>query len=240
MPSVCRSRDLRSFLSQSTIVAKGINGNKIDQGDFVTRIYNSVSDGMEELLGNLPALDQLTTAGQNLITAASQQMNETSTSSVEARLNQDPSSAAEAEAEMNAFEDKESEPFVKPICDLFLETFELQKGNSWLRGRAVVVVVHQLLGGTIERKVRDMVKGYTTDDSLLRYIDMVKDIMWPGGQLRKASVPRTDAEKAKSRKEAGLVLATLVPDMAGGVVGRANAHAASRKMFALLNNQRLT
>jgi hypothetical protein len=34
---------------------------------------------------------------------------------------------------------------------LFLEAFELNRGNNWLRGRAVVVVLHQLLGGTIER-----------------------------------------------------------------------------------------
>jgi len=216
-----------------------MNGNGVDQGDFVTRIYNSVSDGMEEFMGNLPALDQLTTAGQNLITAASAQMNGDGVGSVEARLHQDPTTAAEAEAEMNAFEDKESEPFVKPICDLLLETFELQKGNSWLRGRAVVVVVHQLLGGTIERKIRETAKGFMQDESLLRYIGMVRDLMWPDGQMRKSSPPRTSAEKARSQKEASLLLASLVPDMAGSVVGRANAQAASRKMCAVLNNQRL-
>lgn len=65
------------------------------------------------------------------------------------------SDVAEAEAELSAFEDKEAEPFVKSICDLFLETFELNKGSgsNWLRGRAVVVVLHQLLGGTIEKYV---------------------------------------------------------------------------------------
>ncbi len=49
--------------------------------------------------------------------------------------------AAEAEAELSAFENKELEPFIKPICDIFLEVFELNRGNNWLRGRAVVVVL---------------------------------------------------------------------------------------------------
>lgn len=69
------------------------------------------------------------------------------------------SDAAEAEAELAAFEAEARASgsgggqmsFVKPIADLFLETFELNRGSSWLRGRAVVVVLHQLLGGTIEK-----------------------------------------------------------------------------------------
>jgi len=215
------------------------DGTKIDQGDFVTRIYNSVSDGMEEFLGNMPVLDQLTVAGQNLITAASAQINGTNVDGVNSALAHDPSTAAEVEAEMNAFEDREAEPFVKPISDLFLEVFELQKGNSWLRGRAVVVVLHQLLGGTVERKVRENARGFVQEASLVRYIDMVKNMMWPGGQMKPPSVPRTLAEKAQTRREASLLLATLIPDMSASVVGRANAQAASRKIVALMNNQRL-
>lgn len=205
----------------------------------MTRIYNSVSDGMEDFLGNLPVLDQLTVAGQNLITAASAQMNGPALGSVESGLAQDPVTAAEAEAELAAFEDREAEPFVKPISDIFLEIFELQKGGSWLRGRAVVVVLHQLLGGTVERKIRDTARAFTQEDSLLRYIGMVKDMMWPGGQMKPPSIPRTSADKARSREEAALVLNTLIPDLSASVVGRANAQAASRKVVALLNNQRL-
>lgn len=35
------------------------------------------------------------------------------------------------------------------------------------------------------------------------------------------------------------MLATLIPDVAGNVVGKANAQAASRRIFATVNNQRL-
>ncbi|KAK4999603.1 tRNA (guanine-N(7)-)-methyltransferase (tRNA(m7G46)-methyltransferase) [Elasticomyces elasticus] len=238
IPAVCRSRELRAFLSQHTIAAKTKPNGHIDARDFVTRIYESVSDGMEEFLGNVPVLDQLTLAGQNLISAATSQVNDTPLDRASDAV-QDANAAARAEAEMRAFENRELEPFVKPICDLFLESFELNSGNNWLRGRAVVVVLHQLLGGTIERKVRETAKSLLQDTAIAGYIDLVRNTMWPGGKLRQSPAPRSDADKAQSRKEASLLLAILIPELAGSVVGRANAQAASRRLFATLNNQRL-
>ncbi|PTU22400.1 hypothetical protein P175DRAFT_0473324 [Aspergillus ochraceoroseus IBT 24754] len=242
LPEVCRSRDLRAFLSQRAIIPPRDETNPRDgeTKDLVTRIYNSVADGMDDFLGNFGVLDQLSIAGQNLISAATNQQQQqpppppppsttTTTNAV---------TAAEAEAELNAFEDRELEPFIKPICDLFLETFELNKGNNWLRGRAVVVVLHQLLGGTIERKVREGARSLVQDEPLLRYIALARETMWPGGVLRE-SKPRTPSERLMSRTEASLVLATLIPDLAGNVVGRANAQAAARRVFATLNNPRL-
>ncbi|KAL4785091.1 PXA domain-containing protein [Aspergillus varians] len=240
LPEVCRSRDLRAFLSQRAIIPRNETPRDGETKDLVTRIYTSVADGMDDFLGNFGVLDQLSIAGQNLISAAtSQQQSSTVVTAPDSGLTtEDAVTTAEAEAELNAFEDRELEPFIKPICDLFLETFELNKGNNWLRGRAVVVVLHQLLGGTIERKVREGARSLFQDEHLLRYLKLAKDTLWPGGVLRENKV-RTASERLKSRTEASLVLATLVPDLAGNVVGRANAQAAARRLFATLNNQRL-
>ena len=236
LPAVCRSRDLRAFLSQQAIISTTNDaGRDGERRDIVSRIYNSVTDGMDEFLGNIPVLDQLSIAGQNLISAATSQFNTMPTV-----VPEDPVDSAEAQAELEAFENKELEPFVKPICDLFLEVFELNRGNNWLRGRAVVVVLHQLLGGTVERKARDSAKALVREDALLRYLALAKELMWPGGQLRPATAKaRTAAEKSHSRGEASVMLATLVPDLAANVVGRANAQAASRRIFATVNNPRL-
>ncbi|KAF7158113.1 hypothetical protein CNMCM6106_004435 [Aspergillus hiratsukae] len=236
LPEVCRSRDLRAFLSQRAIIPRNETPRDGETKDLVTRIYNSVADGMDDFLGNFGVLDQLSAAGQNLISAATNHQAGIAPNS--GLATEDAVTAAEAEAELNAFEDRELEPFIKPICDLFLEAFELNKGNNWLRGRAVVVVLHQLLGGTIERKVREGARSLVQDESLLRYLSMAKETMWPGGVLRENKV-RTASERLKSRTEASLVLATLVPDVAGNVVGRANAQGAARRIFATLNNQRL-
>ncbi|KAL8695186.1 MAG: hypothetical protein Q9224_003437 [Gallowayella concinna] len=252
LPAVCQSRDLRAFLSQSAIVSKQDTGRDTERRDIVSRIYDSVTDGMDEFIGNVPVLDQLSIAGQNLISAAANQFNampipnpDASTPSTAANDpfdSADPIHSVEARAELDAFDSnaRELEPFVKPISDLFLETFELNRGNNWLRGRAVVVVLHQLLGGTVERKVRDSAKAFVAEDSVLKYINLLKESFWPGGgAMRKESTVRTEAEKSKSRREATVILATLVPDMAGNVVGRANAQAASRRIAATVNNRRL-
>lgn len=243
LPEVCRSRELRSFLSQQEITPLIQSSSESDAKDIVTRIYNSVTDGMDDFLGNIAVLDQLSAAGQNLMSAAAN-----TTASGVTDLNpdlngglpisaEDPATIAEAEAELTDLE----QPFVKPICDLFLETFDLTKGNNWLRGRAVVVVVHQLLGGTVERKVRDSVRSFLQEDSILRYIEMIRTAFWPtpGGGLREGAKPRTPAEKSRSKTEANLLLASLVPELAANVVGRANAQAAARRIFATLNNERL-
>ncbi|KAI9151897.1 putative intermediate filament protein MDM1 [Paramyrothecium foliicola] len=234
LPDVCRSRELRTFLSQSIIAPGQDLLDRSDKKDMMTRIYDSVTDGVEDILGNIPVLDQLSVAGQSLIAAATSQLN-----SMPMNANEEVFPAAEAEAELNAYENKEAEPFIKPICDIFLEVFELNRGNNWLRGRAVVVVLQQLLGGTIERKVRDNVKMLIQEDSILRVLGTLKQSLWPNGQLKRGGQPRTVNERNKTRTEASLMLATLVPDLAGSVVGRVNAQAASRRIFATLNNPRL-
>ncbi|KAJ5995701.1 hypothetical protein N7481_002678 [Penicillium waksmanii] len=242
LPEVCRSRALRAFLSQSAILPRtdSTTHAETETKDLVSRIYSSVADGMDDFLGNFGVLDQLSTAGQNLISAATatQGLASASASASAVPLGSNAVTSAEAEAELNAFEDRDLEPFIKPICDLFLETFELNRGNNWLRGRAVVVVLHQLLGGTIERKVRDGARSLGQNENLLKYISLARDALWPDGTLRKFQA-RAGAEKLKSRAEATVVLATLLPDLAGNVVGRANAQAAARRIFATLNNRHL-
>ena len=104
-------------------------------------------------------------------------------------------------------------------------------------------MLQQLLGGTIERKVREQVRGLADEEGIIRYLDMLKAALWPeetvatGQQQQQAG--RSAKEKAKARNEAKIILATLVPDLAGSVVGRENARAAGRRLFAGLNNGRL-
>lgn len=111
--------------------------------------------------------------------------------------------AAEGEAELNAFEKQELEPFIKPICHIFIDIFEPGQGNNWLSCRAAVVVLHQLLGGTTERKVRDNVKALVQEDTIMKHIGLLKDNMWPGGQHKRHRVPSTAFEKATTRRDAG-------------------------------------
>lgn len=193
IPDVCRSRELRAFLSQQSIApalpgspSSRRAGNGTSGTDIISRLYSTLADGMEDVLGTLPPLPT-----------------DTSSSSSKARVD-----AAEAEKELSAFEDKELEPFVKPICDLFLEVFELNRGRSgWLRGRAVVVVLHQLLGGTIERKAREQVRVVTGEESVIGYVKMLREALVPGVERK----VRTQKERVRTREQAGAMLATLLP-----------------------------
>lgn len=250
LPDVCRSRTFRSFLSQSHIApTPSVSSDPAIltpadyRRDIMSRLYNSIADGVEDVLGTIPLLDQL--SQQNPppsipfppLPQIQHQYNPPSI------IPGETIDAAEAEAELSAFENRESTPFVKPICDIFLEVFQLNRGSNWLRGRAVVVVLQQLLGGTIERKVREQVRGLADEEGIIRYLDMLKAALWPeetvatGQQQQQAG--RSAKEKAKARNEAKIILATLVPDLAGSVVGRENARAAGRRLFAGLNNGRL-
>ncbi|CCX13120.1 PXA domain-containing protein [Pyronema domesticum] len=234
IPEVCRSREFRAFLSQKSSLPSSPTSNDGERTDLMSRLVSSVAGGMEDVLGNLPILDQLSLASANIIAAASSQLPPPPKMAGEG----DASAIAEAEAELNAFDGKE-EPFVRPICNLFLEVFELNKKTNWLRGRAVVVVLHQLLGGTIERKVREQTKSLLDEEMLLGYVNRVMEAVWPDGMLAKAGVPRTSREKGRTRTEAGVLLAALVPELSQSVVGKDNAKAAARRIGAICNNQRL-
>lgn len=49
--------------------------------------------------------------------------------------------------------------FSGPICDLVLAVFELDKKHNWLRRQAIVIILQQVLGGTIERFVSPFASG---------------------------------------------------------------------------------
>lgn len=236
MPEVCRSRDLQAFLSRHTVRSADESKGKVDESDLVKRLYNSVTDGTRKIIGDDAVLNQALATGQTLESAVTDPIITISQSVAEG-----PVSATNAKEEVDAFETRELEPFVKPICDLFLEIFNIKRGHSWLRGRTVVVVLHQLLGGIVERKVREYARTLVEEESIIGYINLIKESIWPTrqGTPGEAKV-RTEAEKAKSRKAASVVLATVIPDLAGNIVGKANAQAGSRRIFATLNNPRLT
>ena len=237
MPEVCRSRDLRAFLSQRTMNPANDSKGEVDQKDRIKGIYDSPMDGMSEIIRNDDAvLDQVPAVVPTLTSAATDALSTSPQAEMKA-----PVSAAEGEAELNAFETRELEPFVKPICDILLEIFNLKRGQSWLRGRTVVVVLHQLLGGIVERKVRDYAQTLVQEESIIGYINLIKDSIWPAGRATPGEAKiRTEAQKTKSRKAARVVLATVIPDLAGNIVGKANAQAASRRISATLNNPRVT
>lgn len=129
--------------------------------------------------------------------------------------------------------------FSAPICDLVLAVFELNKKNNWLRRQAIVIILQQVLGGTIERKIRENVRSFFEEIRIMPMINMFRDSLWPGGQHKPTSSPRTPEEKTRTRDEANRKLSALVPDLAANMIGRSNARRGARRIFAVLQNRRL-
>lgn len=73
--------------------------------------------------------------------------------------------------------------FTEPLCDLFIELFELKEKNNWLRRQAVVIILQTVLGGTIERKLRDTIKAYIEENMLTFYVTKLRDSLWPPASI---------------------------------------------------------
>jgi len=129
--------------------------------------------------------------------------------------------------------------FSAPICDLILAVFELNKKNNWLRRQAIVIILQQVLGGTVERKIREYARIFSEESRIMRLVNMFRDTLWPNGQLKTTSALRTTEEKSRTRDEANRKLSALVPDLAANMIGRSNARRGARRIFAVLQNRRL-
>ena len=61
------------------------------------------------------------------------------------------------------------------------------------------------------RKIRETLKAYLDEPHLVDYIGKFKDGLWPGGQLKPPSPPRTTEERLRTRDEANRKLSALMP-----------------------------
>ena len=100
-------------------------------------------------------------------------------------------------------------------------------------------------------------KGLWEESKVIAYLDLLKEKIWPEGELRSNQSSRTTEEKLRTREEANRKLSSLVPgqflvvaverqsdvthiiDLAANMIGRTNARRGARRMFAVLQNRRL-
>jgi len=99
-------------------------------------------------------------------------------------------------------------PITIPIFDMMIELFNLHQDSNWPR-KALFDAVQRLLGGRIERIVRDQVSKFLVESSIVDIMKQVQDIMWPKGVLRKDPPGRTAKEKAKTKRDAAVLLAAI-------------------------------
>ncbi|KAJ6483907.1 PhoX domain-containing protein [Mycena vulgaris] len=254
IPIVCDSDELRGFLSrESPFVASETQGAAakgpaaFSGTDLVRTVYRSVTESIDDMFFGPSMLDvmiqRLTRqaaefagivgSGVNDVDLVAQAWNASGKTSSEAAL-------MELSGDLKPLEGETStSTFSAPICDLLLAVFELNKTNNWLRRQAVVIILQQVLGGTIERKIRENVKALLEESRIMVFVNLFRNGLWPGGKLKPPSVPRTADEKMRTRDEANRKLSSLVPDLAANMIGRSNARRGARRIFAVLQNRRL-
>ena len=128
--------------------------------EFMKHIYKTVAEGIDDLFVGPSMLDLIT---QRMGEQVMDVIQESDDSNGEPRVEQNEEAVAAAAAVAAAvtsdpeFSDTlKNSPegitrFTEPLCDLFIEMFELKEKNNWLRRQAVVIILQQILGGTIER-----------------------------------------------------------------------------------------
>ncbi|KAI6135544.1 PhoX domain-containing protein [Pisolithus croceorrhizus] len=253
IPTVCESKELRAFLSRvSPFIASEVKdeepkGSGSYGRHLVRTMYRSVTESIDDMFFGPSMLDvmiqRLTRQAASLVGIADSAVND------EELVAQ----ALKALGKITAVDsliqmsgdlklldgETSSSSFSAPICDLVLAVFELDKKNNWLRRQAIVIILQQVLGDTIERKVRQSLSSLYEESQIVRLLGMLRDTIWPGGELRTLPQARTAEEKLRSRHEANRKLSALVPDLAANMIGRSNARRGARRMFAVLQNRRL-
>jgi sorting nexin-25 len=166
IPIVCDSDELRGFLSRESPFSASETPGAAAKGpaafsgtDLVRNVYKSVTESIDDMFFGPSMLDvmiqRLTRqaaefagivgSGVNDVDLVAQALNASGKTSSEAAM-------MELSGDLKPLEGETStSTFSAPICDLLLAVFELNKTNNWLRRQAVVIILQQVLGGTIER-----------------------------------------------------------------------------------------
>ena len=164
IPAVCESEELRAFLSRdSPFIASEPQATSskfpLPGKAFVRTMYKSVTESIDDMFFGPSMLDVLI---QRLTSQAAEFAGIVGSSVhdedlVEQALRASGNSATEdalanLSGDLKPLEGESStSDFTAPICDLVLAIFELNKKNNWFRRQAIVIILQQVLGGTIER-----------------------------------------------------------------------------------------
>ncbi|KAJ1553847.1 Intermediate filament protein, partial [Cladochytrium tenue] len=151
---------------------------------------------------------------------------------------------------------------------LFKEVFELRDRGNWLRRQALSLVLQQLLGGTVERRVMEQLRPFFGEAAAASMVWRLCALMGGGGDHdagddglgggatglgrgenpqspggESASVvppaPARPAAPAPSAEEVERKLVHVASEVLGGMVGRTNARKGTQKLVRMFRHAQL-
>ncbi|KAH3661373.1 hypothetical protein OGAPHI_006780 [Ogataea philodendri] len=235
-----RQRKLEQYL-QSIIKIEKVCQDRVFRSFLSSELFDTNVEGSSNVLRNLgrPGKSAVNMASKLYNNISSQLQLQYKTSPVDD--GQQPN--LEMEKELSSLDDDmdsqaKSVSFVRPISEFLISVFWLKNSMVWLRGRAIILVLQQLLGSTIEKIVRINVEGKLKDSATVGSIlTMLQDTLWPNGSFRKSGTPRTLIEKGQSKRHAKTILEFFISDTCSKVFGAACSKLAAETTFQLLQNQ---
>ncbi|OMJ07849.1 Sorting nexin-13 [Smittium culicis] len=127
------------------------------------------------------------------------------------------------------------------LTELFIEVFNLKNRNNWLRRNTLVVLLKIVIGTTIDRKTKELLKYILSPTQVVAYIKMAQDILWPLSNNFHFTVPnniRSPAIKLDTYNKAKKHLLYYIPLLLGNLVGKKNAYIGTNRVFNLLQVQK--
>lgn len=150
----------------------------------------------------------------------------------------------EMERELRQFDDlgknaAGTQPFIKPIFDLILVLFNLGSKN-WLRGRALLVILQQVLGSTIEKTATSAINSiFEHEEKLVSILDSLTSMLFPNGKFREAPKPRTRSEQLATRQEAFSIFTIFMDETCSRIFGARHTNLASANLLEMMQNDYL-
>ncbi len=234
---VCSDKEFRKFLTSQDYKVSSTSETSTPRSrieDTANKIYNGLSSSIDMLNNSrVPSTDNL-----NSLSKDRTEDNLDFSQNVE-KVEDMQKELENFDSPIGGIRPESQKSFIKPVTDLVIALFSLNRPNSWLRGRAIIVVLHQIFGSTIEKHIKDLINGLTNEDKILESVNMLRDIIWPNGKFMESGIPRTNKEKNKSKQEARVLLETLMIDTCSKIVGQPSAKSASNKIFSMTQNETL-
>ncbi|CAH2353178.1 structural protein Mdm1p [[Candida] railenensis] len=243
MPEVCSDRAFRSFLSSENFnIGKDQMFDREDvpkstsTRSSIELVANKLYGQTKQSLSQFQDPVSSVTRTASLTTASSK----SDTTAVDKELI---ANLAEMQKELKSFEgstDSVKESFVKPICDTLISVFKLNTSKTWLRGRALLVILQQIFGTTIEKKVYELVeKQLHSEENILDLLTALQNIVFPNGKFKDPPVIRTLYERSTTKHEAKILFGIFFQETCAKLFGQGNTMYASTGIFNMIQNDYL-
>ncbi|KAI8323428.1 hypothetical protein GQ54DRAFT_110904 [Martensiomyces pterosporus] len=226
-PAVCSARPLRLFLS-SMPPPPPMSQSPSDGAEtpvasgWMAQIYKTVGEDIEGITG-----------ADSMLEIIVQELG------AQVAMQQTPASA-QGEGEL-----AEAAAFIDPLSDLFIEVFGLKNRRNWLRRQAISILLRHIVGGAVERRVRDIVGGVLRDELLAGLVANLRNTLWPTSKTVPGLVlhfqgfrRREREEKEESERRARRQILWYVPRVLAGMVGRRNAREGARRLIDVVQYRR--